>query len=78
MSSTRIEDLIPGTQKKTIFFQMEQDALWLRGRGSFAEIIEAYKSAGMTPPIERNEPGWWKKKVIGSGKRDNRRGRRDV
>jgi hypothetical protein len=43
--------------------QIEQDALYLRGRGTFAEIIEAYKSAGMVPPLEKNEPGWWKKQV---------------
>lgn len=47
----------------TVRERLEQAALYLRGRGSFAEIIEAYKLAGMTPPLEKFEPGWWKKKV---------------
>jgi hypothetical protein len=43
--------------------KVAQEALYLRGRGTYDEIIEAYKEEGMTPPLDRDEPGWWKKKV---------------
>ena len=43
---------------------LETRAQYLRGRADFATIIEAYKEAGLTPPLEKNEPGWWKKKVV--------------
>jgi hypothetical protein len=44
--------------------ELENRAQYLRGRADFATIIEAYKEAGLTPPLERDEPGWWKKKVV--------------
>ena len=43
---------------------LEFNAQYLRGRADFATIIEAYKEAGLTPPLERDEPNWWRKKVV--------------
>ena len=53
---------------------LETKAQWLRGRADFATIIEAYKEAGLTPPLERDEPGWWKKKVIYKDHNNKNRG----
>jgi len=53
---------------------LETRAQWLRGRADFATIIEAYKEAGLTPPLERDEPGWWKKKVVYKDHNNKNRG----
>lgn len=53
---------------------LETRAQWLRGRADFATIIEAYKEAGLTPPLEWDEPGWWKKKVIHKDHNNKHRG----
>jgi len=54
--------------------ELENKAQYLRGRADFATIIEAYKEAGLTPPLERDEPGWWKKKVIYKDHNNKNRG----
>jgi len=53
---------------------LETKAQWLRGRADFATIIEAYKEAGLTPLLERDEPGWWKKKVVYKDHNNKNRG----